>query len=59
MEYDYIWANNDGDVQRMAKHYGLKSPQPIVCNTLETGNCMTMFQPGSKYHLWNPIEGGI
>jgi hypothetical protein len=20
---------------------------------------MTMFQSGSKYYLWNPIEGGI
>jgi hypothetical protein len=59
MEYDYIWARNDSDVQRMAKYSGLKSPQPIMCNTPESGNCMTMFQSGSKYYLWNPIEGGI
>jgi hypothetical protein len=59
MEYDYIWARKDSDVQRMAKHYGLKSPQPIMCNTPEPGNRMTMFQSGSKYYLWNPIEGGI
>jgi hypothetical protein len=25
----------------------------------KSGNCMTMFQSGSKYYLWNPIEGDI
>jgi hypothetical protein len=59
MEYDSIWANNNSDVHTMAKTYGLESPQPIMCNTRESGGCMTMFQSGSKYYLWNPIEGGI
>jgi hypothetical protein len=59
MEYDSIWANNNSDVHTMAKHYGLKSPQPIMCNTPESDNCLTMFQSGSKYYFWNPIEGGI
>ena len=60
MEYDYIWADNDSDVHRMAKHYGLKSPQPIMCNnTRESNGCTTMFQSGSKYYLWNAIEGDI
>ena len=59
MEYDSIWANNNSDVHTMAKYYGLKSPQPIMCNTLESSNCLTMFQSGSKYYFWNPIEGGI
>jgi hypothetical protein len=44
MEYDYIWADDDSDVQKMAKYYGLKSPQAIMCNTPESGDCMTMFQ---------------
>jgi len=43
------------NVHIMAKHYGLKSPPPIMCNTPESGGCMTMFQSGSKYYLWNPI----
>ena len=30
-----------------------------MCSTLESGNCMSMFQSGSKYYLWNPIEGTI
>ena len=30
-----------------------------MCSTPDSGNCMTMFQSGSKYYLWNPIEGGI
>ena len=59
MEYDYIWADNDSDVHIMAKHYGLKSPQPIMCNTPESGGSEYMFQSGSKYYLWNPIEGTI
>jgi hypothetical protein len=25
----------------------------------ESGNCMSIFQSGSKYYLWNPIEGAI
>src|SRR4051794_29006886 len=40
MEYDYVWADKDSDVQTMAKHYGLKSPQPIMCNTPESGNLL-------------------
>ena len=59
MEYDYMWTDNDSDVHIMAKHYGLKLPQPIMCNTPESGGCMTMFQSGSKYYLWNPIDGAI
>jgi len=59
MEYDYIWADKGSDVHQMAKAYGLKSPQPIMCNTREADDCVTMFQSGSKYYLWHPIEGGI
>ena len=54
-----MWADKESDVHKMAKCYGLKSPQPIMCNTPESGDCMTMFQSGSKYYLWNPIQGGI
>ena len=43
----------------MAKAYGLKPPQAIMCSAPDSDNCMTMFQSGSKYYLWNPIEGGI
>ena len=43
----------------MAKDHGLKSPQPIMCTTRESGNCMYMFQSGSKYYVWNQIEGAI
>jgi hypothetical protein len=59
MEYDYVWGNNNSDVQRTAKYCGLKSPQPIMCNTRESGNCLTMFQAGSKYYVWNPVNGAI
>jgi hypothetical protein len=59
MEYDYIWADNDSDVHIMAKHYGLKSPQPIMCNSPVSGGSTTMFQSGSKYYLWSPMEGDI
>ena len=54
-----LWGDNDSDGQKMAKAHGLKSPQPIMCSTPESGNCLSMFQSGSKYYLWNPIEGAI
>ena len=59
ISYYYCWADNGSDSQMMAEAYCLKSPQPIMCNTPESGDCMTMFQSGSKYYLWNPIEGTI
>jgi hypothetical protein len=59
MEYDYIWARKTSDFHKMAEAYGLKSPQPIMCNTRKSGNCLTMFQSGSKYYFWHPIEGDI
>jgi hypothetical protein len=43
----------------VAKHHGLKPPQPIMCSTPESGDCLYMFQSGSKYYIWNPIEGEI
>jgi hypothetical protein len=59
MNYDYTWGNNDSDIQVMVKGYGLKPAQPIMCSTPESGNCMSIFQSGSKHYLWNPIEGDI
>jgi hypothetical protein len=43
----------------MAKTHGLKSPQPIMRTTRQSGGCTYMFQSGSKYYLWNLIEGEI
>jgi hypothetical protein len=45
----------------MVKRHGLEPPQPIMCSSpeSESGDCQYMFQSGSKYYLWNPIEGGI
>jgi hypothetical protein len=43
----------------MAKDHGLKSPQPIMCSTRESGDCLYMFQSGSKYYIWNQIEGAV
>jgi hypothetical protein len=54
MDYDYFLGDNV-----MVRDYGLKSPQPIMRNTLESGDCLHLFQPDSKYYIWNPIEGGI
>ena len=38
----------------MAETYGLKSPQPIMSSYPD--NHMYIFQSGSKYYVWNPIE---
>ena len=43
----------------MAKAHGLKSPQPIIGGTPESGNCMSMVQSSGKYYLSDPIEGAI
>ena len=51
-----MWGHNDSNV---AKAYGLTSPQPVMCSTPESGNCLSVFQSGNKYYLWNPIDGGI
>ena len=49
----YFWGNN------VAKAHGLKPPQPIMCSSRESVNCMYIFQSGSKYYIWNPIEGAV
>ena len=59
MDYDYDWADKDSKGQRIARKHGLKSAQPIMSSAPDSGNCMTMFQSGSKYYLWNPIECDI
>jgi hypothetical protein len=59
LNYDYWWSNNDSDGQRMAKALGLKSPQPIMCSTRDSGDCLYMFKSGSKYYLWNLMSGDI
>ena len=59
MGFDYFWANKDSHGQRIIRKHGLKLAQPIMCSAPDSDNCMTMFQSGSKYYLWNPIEGGI
>lgn len=43
----------------MAKNHGLKSPQPVMCNTGESGDCLYMLKSGSKFYLWNQIEGNV
>jgi hypothetical protein len=45
----------------VVKTHGLEPPQPIMCidPKCESGDSQYMFQSGSKYYLWNPIEGAI
>ena len=43
----------------MAKDHGLKSPQPIMCSTRESGSGLCMFQSSNKYYIWNQIEGAV
>jgi len=45
----------------VVKSHGLEPPQPIMCSDpkSESGASLYMFQSGSKYYLWNPIEGTI
>ena len=59
MDYDFFWADKDSNGQRIARKHGLKTAQPIMCSTAESGECLHMFQSGDKYYIWNPIEGEI
>ena len=40
----------------MAKTYGLKSPQPIMCSS---DSHMFIFQSSSKYYVWSVIEDNV
>jgi hypothetical protein len=51
-----LWGNNDSS---MAKAHGLTCPQPVMCSTADSGNCLSVFQSGNKYYLYNPIESVI
>ena len=42
----------------MAEDYDLRSPQPIMCNTPESGDCLYMFQSGSKYYICLALKCG-
>jgi len=44
MDYDFYWADDDSDGQRIARKHGLKSPLPIMCSSPESDNCMYVFQ---------------
>jgi hypothetical protein len=43
----------------MAKDFGLKSPQPIMCSSRESVNSMYMFRSGRKYYIWNQMAGTV
>ena len=49
----FYWGN------AVVKRHDLEPPQPIMCSSRESGASEYMFQSGSKYYLWNPIEGTV
>ena len=59
MDYEYFWANKDSCGQRIARKHGLKFVHLIMCTSPDSGDCLYMFQSGSRYYIWNPIECGI
>ena len=59
MDYDFFWADKDSNGQRIARKHGLISAQGIMCSAPDSDFCLHMFQSGSKYYIWNPIEGDI
>jgi hypothetical protein len=59
LNYDYYWGDDYSDGQVMIKEHGLGSPQPIMRNTPESGDCLYMFRCGSKYYIWNLIEDDV
>lgn len=59
LDYQYYWSNCDSSGQAMARDYGLKSPQPIMCSATLSNNHLYMFQSGTKYYIWNLTEGAV
>ena len=59
LNYDYYWAAKHCVGQLMTKWKRLTDPQPIMCSDGESGNGLYMFQSGTKYYIWNEIEGDV
>jgi hypothetical protein len=59
MGYESFWVNKDSDGQRVVRKHGLRFAQPIMCTSPDSGDCLYIFQSGSRYYIWNPIECGI
>jgi hypothetical protein len=59
LHYDYWWDSDNSDGSWIARTHGLKSPQSIMRCTRESDGGTYMSQSGSKYYLWELIEGEI
>jgi hypothetical protein len=59
MRYDPFWSHYNGVGQNTARNHGLAWAEPIMCNDPDNGECEYLFRSGSKYYLWNPIEGSV
>lgn len=43
----------------MADDHDLKSPEPIMRSSDNSGDCMYMFESGGSCYIWNRIEGDV
>lgn len=59
MMMDFYWENNDSKGKVFAKNHGLDLPKPTMCSTLDSGDCLYMFQSGTNYYIWNQIESTL
>ncbi|MCJ1344693.1 hypothetical protein MMC31_002896 [Peltigera leucophlebia] len=59
MKTDFFWGYDNSPGRALAKDHGLNSPQPIMCNTNESGGCLYMFLSGKNYYIWNQIESTV
>jgi hypothetical protein len=56
---DYVWHDPKGDGFRLARKYGLNSPQAIMCSAPETGDGLYMFKSDNKFYIWDEMVGDV
>lgn len=53
------WSTPTSDGNIIARQYGLTNPQPVMCNTPQSGDCLYIIQSDNKYYIWNLIENDV
>lgn len=57
IEANWGTSNSEGNI--IARQYGLTNPQPVMCNTPRSGDCLYIIQSDHKYYIWNQIENDL
>jgi hypothetical protein len=59
LDYEANWSEATSYGSVLAAAYELKSPQPVICSTRQSGDAFYIFQSEGKFYIWNQIEGSL